>query len=101
MTSDCRFGRRRVENRMPPCSHRGAKVGKAVSHTLSLRPVTPADDAFLFELYASTRPELAALGLGGAPLRALLQVQWMAQRHGYQSRYPHGEHQLVLVDGQP
>ena len=29
----------------------------------------------------------------------LLRMQWMAQRHGYQARYPHGEHQLVLVEG--
>jgi len=72
-----------------------------VSHLLSLRPVSPADDAFLFELYASTRPDIASLGLGGAQLDILLRGQWMAQRHGYLARYPHGEHQLVLVDGRP
>ncbi len=72
-----------------------------MSHLLSLRPVSPADDAFLFELYASTRPDIASLGLAGAQRDMLLRVQWMAQRHGYQSRYPHGEHQLVLVDGHP
>lgn len=76
-------------------------MGKAVSATFSLRPVTPADDAFLFELYASTRPELAALGLGEAHQQMLLRVQWMAQRQGYQSRYPRGEHQLVLVEDAP
>lgn len=76
-------------------------MGKAVSDSFSLRPVTPADDAFLFELYASTRPEFAALGLGEAQRLMLLRVQWMAQRHGYQSRYPRGEHQLVLVEEAP
>lgn len=70
-----------------------------MSHLHSLRPVTPADDAFLFELYASTRPDIASLGLPAAQRDMLLRVQWMAQRHGYQSRYPHGEHQLVLVEG--
>lgn len=74
-------------------------VGGIVSHLLSLRPVTPGDDAFLFELYVSTRPDIAALGLAEAQREALLRMQWLAQRHGYQARYPHGEHQLVLVAG--
>lgn len=71
-----------------------------MSHTLSLRPVTPADDAFLFDLYASTREDIAALGLGDARRTALLQVQWMAQRNSYRLRFPTAEHQVVLVDGQ-
>jgi ribosomal protein S18 acetylase RimI-like enzyme len=76
-------------------------VDGTVPHTLSLRPVSPADDAFLFELYASTRSDIASLGLSGAQRDMLLRVQWMAQRHGYQTRHPHGEHQLVQVDGRP
>jgi ribosomal protein S18 acetylase RimI-like enzyme len=71
-----------------------------VSHTLSLRPVTPADDAFLFELYASTREDIAALGLGDARRTALMHVQFMAQRNGYRLRFPNAEHQVVLVNGQ-
>jgi ribosomal protein S18 acetylase RimI-like enzyme len=65
----------------------------------TLRPVTPEDDAFLFELYASTRPDIAASGLAVPQLDMLLRVQWRAQRHGYQTRFPHGQHQLVLVEG--
>lgn len=68
---------------------------------LSLRLITPSDDVFLLALYASTRPDLAALGLPDAQRDMLLRVQWMAQRHGYQSRFPQGEHQLVLVDEAP
>lgn len=68
---------------------------------LSLRPITPSDDVFLFELYASTRPDLASLGLPDVQRDMFLRVQWLAQRHGYQSRFPQGEHQLVLVDGNP
>ena len=71
-----------------------------MSHTLSLRPVTPADDAFLFELYASTREDIAALGLGDGRRTALLHVQWMAQRNGYRLRFPNAEHQVVLVNGE-
>ena len=71
-----------------------------MSHTLSLRPVTPADDAFLFELYASTREDIAALGLGDARRTALMHVQWMAQRNGYRLRFPNAEHQVVLVNGE-
>lgn len=70
-----------------------------MAHLLTLRPVSPADDAFLFELYASTRPDIASLGLGDAQRDMLLRVQWLAQRQGYLARYPHGEHQLVLLDG--
>jgi ribosomal protein S18 acetylase RimI-like enzyme len=53
------------------------------------------------ELYATTRPDLATLGLGGAQRDMLLRMQWLAQRNSYQPRYPHGEHQLVLLDGHP
>ncbi|WP_224240285.1 GNAT family N-acetyltransferase [Hyalangium gracile] len=72
-----------------------------MSHPLSLRPVTPADDAFLFELYASTRPDIAALGLPVAQRDMLLRMQWTAQRHGYQARFPSGDHQLVLLGERP
>ena len=72
-----------------------------MSHIPALRLVSPADDAFLFELYASTRPDIALLGLGDAQRDVLLRGQWLAQRHGYLARYPHGEHQLVLLDGRP
>jgi ribosomal protein S18 acetylase RimI-like enzyme len=72
-----------------------------VSHTLSLRHVTPEDDAFLFELYATTRPDIASLGLPGAQQDMLLRMQWLAQRQGYAARHPHAEHRLVLVDERP
>ncbi|MDY7226282.1 GNAT family N-acetyltransferase [Hyalangium rubrum] len=72
-----------------------------MAHLFSLRSVTAEDDAFLFELYASTRPDIASLGLGDAQRGALLRIQWLAQRQGYLARYPHGEHQLVLVEGHP
>jgi ribosomal protein S18 acetylase RimI-like enzyme len=57
------------------------------------------DDTFLFELYASTREDIAALGLGETRRESLMRVQWMAQRNGYRMRFPNAEHQLVLVDG--
>lgn len=72
-----------------------------MSHTLSLRPVTPEDDAFLFELYATTRPDIASLGLPEAQRDMLLRMQWLAQRQGYAARHPHAEHQLVLVGERP
>lgn len=72
-----------------------------MAHTLSLRPVSPEDDAFLFALYASTRPDIAALPLGDVQRSAVMRMQWLAQRHAYQMRYSHGTHQLVLVEGRP
>jgi ribosomal protein S18 acetylase RimI-like enzyme len=69
---------------------------------LTLRPVTPEDDPFLRELYASTRrEELAAMGLGGAQLDALLQMQFLAQRRGYAAQFPGAHHHIVLRDGAP
>ncbi|ADO76131.1 GNAT family N-acetyltransferase [Stigmatella aurantiaca] len=67
----------------------------------SLRPVHPTDDAFLFKLYASTRQDLAHLGLAEPQKELLLRMQWKAQWQSYSSRYPGSAPQLVLVNGQP
>ena len=85
----------------------------------SSRPVTASDDAFLFELYASTRAEeMAAWGWSAAQQEPFLRMQWLAQKRGYEARYPsvghcilehegravgrlwvvRGEHELLLVD---
>jgi ribosomal protein S18 acetylase RimI-like enzyme len=67
----------------------------------SLRPVDASDDAFLFQLYVSTREDIAALLPPGLPRDTLLRVQWTAQRLDYAARYGQARHALVLVGGEP
>lgn len=67
-----------------------------------LRPATPADAGFLYELYADARrDEFAALGWPAAQLDALLRGQYLAQVTHYATRFPGAEHSIVLVNDQP
>ncbi len=68
----------------------------------SSRPVTASDDAFLFELYASTRAEeMAAWGWSAAQQEPFLRMQWLAQKRGYEARYPSEGHCILEHDGRP
>ncbi len=69
---------------------------------LHLRPETPADEAFLFRLFASTRAaEVASLAGGEAVRETFLRIQHMAQRAGHAAQHPRAERSIVLVDGAP
>ncbi len=69
-------------------------------HQITLRPVQPADELFLFELYASTRAdELDAVDWDPATRQAFLWQQFQAQQAHYQSYYPTGDHQIICVAG--
>ncbi|MFL6207703.1 MAG: GNAT family N-acetyltransferase [Pyrinomonadaceae bacterium] len=72
------------------------------AHVITLRPVGPADEEFLFQLYASTRAdELAPLGWSPAQQAVFLRLQFDAQRRDYQARFPAAGHQLILVAARP
>jgi ribosomal protein S18 acetylase RimI-like enzyme len=67
--------------------------------TISVRPEQPQDEAFLFELYASTRQEeLDAWGLPAETRKALLTMQFKAGQN-YRISFPDAEFQIVLLDG--
>ena len=69
---------------------------------VSTRPVRlPDDGAFLLSLYASTRPDLVALGLPAEQLDALLRMQSEAQSRHYNACYPGASHLVVTVAGEP
>lgn len=69
---------------------------------LNHRPAAERDDAFLFELYASTRAEeLAAWGWSAAQQEPFLRMQWLAQKRGYEARYPSEGHCVLELEGQP
>src|SRR4051794_6129013 len=70
-------------------------------HSVTTRPATEQDDAFLFLLFQAVRlPELAQLPFPAAQLDSLMQMQYKGQKHSYAASYPEGD-RIVLVDGQP
>ena len=69
---------------------------------VTFRPVCPDDEAFLLEVYASTRQdELAVTPWDESQREAFLRLQFAAQQHHYQSHFPEADHQLILVDDRP
>ena len=72
------------------------------NHALTLRPVTPEDDAFLFEVYAGTRrEELAQVPWDEAQKNAFLTFQFNAQRQHYRSAFAHADFHVILDDDTP
>jgi ribosomal protein S18 acetylase RimI-like enzyme len=70
----------------------------AVKLDIALRPVTPEDKAFLFDLYALTRAEeLSAWGWSDQQRALFLQMQYQAQRLSYQTQYPESRHDIILL----
>lgn len=66
------------------------------------RPVTPADDPFLFRLYVSTRArELAAWGLPPAQAEPFLRTQYQAQARHYAAIHPPEGHAIIEVEDVP
>ena len=69
---------------------------------ITLRPVSPADEAFLCEVYSSTRTEeLAPVPWDDAQKAAFLRMQFTAQHQYYQEHYPQAAFDVILVAGQP
>lgn len=69
---------------------------------VTLRPVLPADDAFLFQVYVSSRPDdLATLLTEPVQREMLLRMQYNAQQLSYSAQYPEADHQIILLAGQP
>jgi ribosomal protein S18 acetylase RimI-like enzyme len=70
----------------------------ATFKTISVRPEQPADEAFLFELYASTRQEeLDAWGWPADARKAFLTLQFKASQN-HRVIFPDAEFQIVLLD---
>jgi ribosomal protein S18 acetylase RimI-like enzyme len=69
---------------------------------LTLRPAQPADEPFLFELYASTRAEeLTAWGWDAAQRDLFLKLQFNGQQQHYRTHFAHADHSIVELDDQP
>ena len=67
---------------------------------VELRPVEPADEEFLLDVYASTRAdEMALVDWPDEIKRAFLRSQLTAQRADYESRFPDADYRVILVEG--
>ncbi len=67
--------------------------------TITLRPVEPADEAFLLEVYRSTRTEeLALLPWSEEQKNAFVLGQFNAQQQHYQKIYPDANHDIILAN---
>jgi ribosomal protein S18 acetylase RimI-like enzyme len=73
-----------------------------MSAAISLRPVGPGEEAFLYRVYASTRVEELALTSWDEPQKeAFLRMQFNAQHKYYQEQFPDASYLIILRDGVP
>lgn len=69
---------------------------------VTLRPITPADQPFLWQVYASTRAaELAQVDWPPEQQRAFLDQQFNAQHAYYHEHYPTARFQIIEQAGTP
>ena len=69
---------------------------------ITLRPALPDDEAFLYQLYATTRgEEMRAWGLEASQQEMILKLQFTAQRRHYEIAFPDADHKIILCDGRP
>ena len=72
-----------------------------MDRTLSFRPEQPADEAFLLQLYASTRAaEMQLVPWDNAQKEAFLRSQFALQTHHYRKYYADASFLIVQLDGQ-
>jgi ribosomal protein S18 acetylase RimI-like enzyme len=70
---------------------------------MALRPIRgAADEAFLFQVYASTRlAELAALGWSEAQRETFIRMQFQARQQAYRQQFPSADSSIVLYHARP
>jgi ribosomal protein S18 acetylase RimI-like enzyme len=75
---------------------------REVESRVTLRPVEPADEELLFEVYASTRAEeMARVPWNPEQKNAFLRMQYQAQKQHYATEYPEASHDIICFDVQP
>lgn len=68
--------------------------------TASLRPATAGDRTLLRDVYASTRAEeLDQVAWAPGQREAFVQMQFDAQDHEYRRHNPHGDFDVIEIDG--
>lgn len=77
-------------------------VEESVTLRLALQPITPQDEPFLRQLYATTREaELRLTGWDDEQKAAFVAMQFDAQHRYYQAHYAGARFDLILRDGEP
>ena len=70
--------------------------------SVTLRPIQPADQEFLYQVYASTRTdELAVTDWNEEQKQSFLRMQFDAQHRHYQEHYAKAAFSVVLLNEQP
>jgi ribosomal protein S18 acetylase RimI-like enzyme len=67
--------------------------------SITLRPATADDEAFLFDLFASTREEFNFLE--ESQKQAILRMQYDARRFQYDEGYPQAEASIIFLEDRP
>src|SRR6476646_5067628 len=69
---------------------------------ITLRPVTAADDDFIFSCYASTRAqELAQVPWSPEQKEAFVRMQYTAQKRHYAAEAPQASHDIIYAETTP
>jgi ribosomal protein S18 acetylase RimI-like enzyme len=69
---------------------------------ITLRPIRPDDEGFLYDVYASTRlDELATLGWSEPQREAFLRMQFRAQHQSYLTQFPMADFAIILHHERP
>jgi ribosomal protein S18 acetylase RimI-like enzyme len=75
---------------------------KTRDEQITLRPVTEADDDFVFNCYASTRAqELAQVPWSPEQKETFVRMQYAAQKNHYAAEAPQASHDVIYVDATP
>lgn len=70
------------------------------SPAYSLRSVTDVDASFLLDLFSETHgSDYEGLSLPTAQLKAILNMQFQAQKADYTFRHPEAVHQIIKIEG--
>jgi ribosomal protein S18 acetylase RimI-like enzyme len=73
-----------------------------MSTSVTLRPIRPEDEPFLYKVYASTREEeLAPVGWSDSEKEAFLRMQFNAQHRYYQEQFPDANYDVILFKKKP
>ena len=75
-------------------------VAQYLKH-LGMRPATDDDQAFIEQLYASTRDDLRLFSGNPALVANLIAMQQNLQAAGYRSQFPHALHAILEHRGAP
>ncbi|HLG15591.1 MAG TPA: GNAT family N-acetyltransferase [Blastocatellia bacterium] len=69
---------------------------------ISLRPVCPDDEPFLYALYSSTRiDEISPFGWDETQQRSFFALQFKAQQQHWSTQFPDADHHIIVVGDRP